>query len=90
MMNHKLNYERVDSDGDIIIKFDKKLIIKHIRLCYPEMGISPSAFTVSSFLERDKVNDEYASTILKRITKEICDEISHDLGSVVIKEKLWR
>jgi hypothetical protein len=52
------------------------------------MGTYPlSTFSIFSFLGREKANDEYASTILKRIARAICDEVSQDLGSVVIKEK---
>ena len=56
-------------------------------MCFPEMGTYSSTFSILSFLGRDKVNDEFASTIIKRITKKICDEIVQDLGSVIIKEK---
>lgn len=46
----------------------KRIIIKHIRLCYPEMKIYPSStYSVFSFLGREKINDEYASTILKKL-----------------------
>ena len=71
-------------------EFLKKIIIKHIRLCFKEMKPHESKFSIFSILPRDKVNDQFASDILKRITKAICDEINQDMGSIIIEERLRR
>jgi len=71
-------------------EFLKKIIIKHIRFCYPEMSIYESKLSVTSFLPRGKVDYSTASEILKRITRSICDEINQDMGSIIIEERLRR
>lgn len=63
--------------------FLKKLIITHIRLCYPKMSILPSNFTISAFLESELVNEQDASNILKRIAKNIFDEMKQ-FGDIVV------
>ena len=71
-------------------EFLKKIIIKHIRFCYPEMSIYESKLSITSFLPRGKVDYSTASEILKRITRSICDEINQDMGSIIIEERLRR
>lgn len=71
-------------------EFLKKIIIKHIRFCFPEMSIYESKLSITSFLSRTKVDYSVASDILKKITRVICDEINQDMGSVLIEERLRR
>lgn len=71
-------------------EFLKKIIIKHIRFCYPEMSIYESKLSITSFLPRKKVDYLTASEMLKRITSAACDEINQDMGSIIIEERLRR
>lgn len=71
-------------------EFLKKIIIKHIRFCFPEMSIYESKLSITSFLSRTKVDYSIASDMLKKITRVICDEINQDMGSVLIEERLRR
>lgn len=71
-------------------EFLKKIIIKHIRFCFPEMSIYESKLSITSFLSRTKVDYSIASDMLKKITRVICDEINQDMGSILIEERLRR